>query len=35
MNGLMMLPNLAGLFAPLGEVARRTRRYLEEKCTAP
>ena len=34
-NGLMMLPNLAGLFALSGEVARRTRRYLEEKRTAP
>ena len=34
-NGLMMLPNLAGLFALSGEVARRTRHYLEEKRTAP
>ena len=27
-NGLMMLPNLAGLFALSGQVAEETRQYL-------
>ena len=27
-NGLMMLPNLIGLFALSGEVAEETRQYL-------
>ena len=35
-NGLMMLPNLIGLFALSGEVAEETRRYLRSrKKTAP